>query len=88
MAHEEERHDDVSQADLLSEGDWVSSTSNNSRTTQQQQSSSKGAAVAAATAAAAHHAHPRPPSAQQLRQGSTVRHDEQRYSDVPDEVTL
>ena len=40
--------------------------------------------AAVTSAAETHHAHPRPPSAQQSRQGGTVGHDEQRHNDVLD----
>ena len=82
MAHEEERHTDISQADLLREGDFVSSSSsNNNRITQQ------AAACIYIAAAVAHHARPKPPSAQESRQGSKVGHDEERCNGVPDGVT-
>ena len=83
MAHEEERHTDISQADLLREGDFVSSSSsNNNRITQQ-----AAACIYIAAAVVAHHARLKPPSAQESRQGSKVGHDEERCNGVPDGVT-
>ena len=59
VAHEEARNSTISQADLLREADCVSS-------------SSRRAATVAAACSIAHLARPKPLSAQQSRQGSTV----------------
>ena len=101
VAYKEEKHSTISQVDLLREMDCVSSSSSsrnsNSKTTQQvheaaaaehHQQQQKQQSSGNNSSSIAHHARPRPLSALQSRQGSTVGPVEGRKNGAPDGASL